>query len=176
MSSPHLNDLLSGLYLSDDDLAARLEALKRRSSLPRARALPQPPRQIKTSPVSPRARALALPQPPRQERSPRPLTTMNNDCSVARRRALSSSPVRMTNPPEFDNDKYGERHRESRAWSELSRLHQGEDTFADFFAHFEELLAYVTLLESVQINFVLDKLSFRYADKVEDGTSYDSLR
>ncbi|THV67503.1 hypothetical protein D6D29_10319 [Aureobasidium pullulans] len=73
------------------------------------------------------------------------------------------------------NDCYGERHRESRAWNELSNLHQ-TGTFADFFAHFQELLAYVTLPESVQIDLVLEKLSFRYADKVEDGTSYDSLR
>ncbi|THY38186.1 hypothetical protein D6C97_10544 [Aureobasidium pullulans] len=260
MSSPRLNDLLSGLHLNDDDvpaprnnrqmatknedtvtslidenihlknqlcardsqianLAARLEALERRSS-------PSPFR-IKTPPVSPRApRARALPQPPRQERP---------QLTVARREA-NFSPVRMPDPPEFDNNKvdfsrwlvkmrlkldceldghserfkiqyitsrttdgpferlhprrfasaddclnqlndwYGERHRESRAWNELSNLRQhNTDTFADFFAQFEQLLAYVTLPESVQINLVLDKLSSRYADKVEDGTSYATL-
>ncbi|THV88818.1 hypothetical protein D6D27_06980 [Aureobasidium pullulans] len=203
-----------------DQLAARLEALERRSSRSLLR--------IKAPPVSSCARARALPQPPCQER-PQSLT-------VARREA-NFSPVHMPDPPEFDNDKvdfgrwpikmrlkldcqldshserfeiqyimsrtaegpierlharatrltsaedclsqlndcYGERHRESRAWNELSNLHQ-TGTFADFFAHFQELLAYVTLPESVQIDLVLEKLSFRYADKVEDGTSYDSLR
>ena len=42
------------------------------------------------------------------------------------------------------NDWYGERHRESRACNELSNLHQ-TGSFADIFAYFEELLAYVTL-------------------------------
>ncbi|THW76530.1 hypothetical protein D6D17_10435, partial [Aureobasidium pullulans] len=235
----HLKNQLLQRDHQIDQLSARLEAMERlfHQQSPPQRAPEHrrslSPLRIKTSPVSPRALPQPprqeRPQPPRQERPQPPRQERPQSLALARR---NDSPIRMPDPPEFDNHKvdfsrwlvkmrlkldefdgqserfkiqyitsrttdgpferlhprrfasaddclnqlndwYGERHRESRAWSELSRLYQGPHTsFADFFAQFEQLLAFVPLPESAQIDMLRDKLNLRYVDKVEDGTSY----
>ncbi|THZ62801.1 hypothetical protein D6C85_09140 [Aureobasidium pullulans] len=75
------------------------------------------------------------------------------------------------------SDWYGDRHRATRAWTELNNLRQGpRESFADFFAKYEEKMAYVDLPEASQIQQILDKLNPRYGVKMNDGHDIDSLK
>jgi len=75
------------------------------------------------------------------------------------------------------SDWYGDRHRATRAWTELSNLKQGpRESFADFFAKYEEKMSYVALPEAAQIQQILDKLNARYGSKMNDGYHVECLK
>ncbi|THW81705.1 hypothetical protein D6C99_09708 [Aureobasidium pullulans] len=71
------------------------------------------------------------------------------------------------------NDWYGDRHEKSRAYSNLANMSQGyNEPFADFYAKFEEKLAYVTMDDEQQMIQITEKLNGRYRSRIDDGTNY----
>jgi hypothetical protein len=75
------------------------------------------------------------------------------------------------------NDWYGDRHEKSRAYSNLANMSQGyNEPFADFYAKFEEKLAYVTMDDEQQMIQITEKLNGRYRSRIDDGTNYANVR
>lgn len=75
------------------------------------------------------------------------------------------------------NDWYGDRREKSRAYSDLANMSQGyNEPFADFYAKFEEKLAYVTMDDEQQMIQITEKLNGRYRTRIDDGTDYADVR
>ncbi|THY39707.1 hypothetical protein D6C97_10293 [Aureobasidium pullulans] len=75
------------------------------------------------------------------------------------------------------NDWYGDRHRQTRAYTEFETLSQKYDeSFADFLTRFQECVGYMNLPEEHELQKLQHKLNARYGQRINDGTYYASIK
>ncbi|THV90122.1 hypothetical protein D6D27_06047, partial [Aureobasidium pullulans] len=72
---------------------------------------------------------------------------------------------------------YGDRHRESRAYTDFELLRQRDDeSFGDFYTRFQDLVGYLNLPESLLILKLKYKLNDRFGYYINDGKIYAFVR